>query len=148
MGFSHRRSLSNRLYYQQASELSDAVHSSVAMTERHFKHGKLQVASRNSKVSLSLSSSFTLALPPLPAEPVTAADISLLSRTGQLWIAKATSCRLEVVCSAEGMELDPRAVQTCIDSIVDCPVCVTTFQAPGLARCLASNWYSSGPSWA
>lgn len=93
------------------------------MTGRHFEYGNLQLASRNSQLSLSLSSSFTLALPALDTELVTADDISHLSRTGQLWIAKANPCRLAaVVSSSEGMDLDTGAIRSCIDSIIDCPV--------------------------
>lgn len=108
------------------------VFSSTAMTDRHFEHGELQLACRNSQLSLSLSSSFTLALPPLDTEPVTADDISHLSRTGQLWIAKANPCRLVVVSSIEGLDLDERALRSCIDSIIDCPV-RNTIYLPSLA---------------
>lgn len=112
------------------------------MTDKHFEHGKLQVSCRNSRLALSLSSSFTMALPPLSTEPVTAADISQLSRTGQLWIAKANHCRLEVISSVEGEDLDGNAIRACINSIADCPVRVSQ-------DCLltSSNLRSSGPNW-
>lgn len=95
-----------------------------AMTDKEFEHSELRVSSTNSNLSLSMSSSFTLTLPAMPAESLTATDISFLSRTGQLWISKANYCRFEIISSIEGADLDGRIVQKCINSVVECPVCI------------------------
>ncbi|OIW27296.1 hypothetical protein CONLIGDRAFT_671111 [Coniochaeta ligniaria NRRL 30616] len=85
-----------------------------------FDLGELQVTSKNSKQSLFLAISVTLDIPTAIGEQISPADLADMTKIGRLWIAKATTCRLEVAPSVQGVELHgPDASSTLAQYMVD-----------------------------
>ncbi|KAH8907072.1 hypothetical protein BR93DRAFT_978564 [Coniochaeta sp. PMI_546] len=75
------------------------------MPVKHFDLGELQTTSKNSKQSLLLACSITLDIPATIDEHISPTELAEMTETGRLWIAKATTCRLEVASSVQGGEL-------------------------------------------
>lgn len=69
------------------------------MPLKHFELGELQLTSKTSKVPLCVSCSVTLDLPPSLNESASLEDITGLTSAGELWISKATACRMDVKVS-------------------------------------------------
>ncbi|KAL1878562.1 hypothetical protein VTK73DRAFT_7827 [Phialemonium thermophilum] len=92
------------------------------MTEKHFQHSRIQISSSKSELTLTASSSFTLALPAMATPPSTATDVSLLSENGEIWICKANPCRIEVVATVAETISDKVSVRDCLTSITGCPI--------------------------
>ncbi|KAK0705321.1 hypothetical protein B0H67DRAFT_380205 [Lasiosphaeris hirsuta] len=57
--------------------------------------GSISVATKQSLLSLTLSSSFSIALPSLWPQPLTAAELCRSSKAGDIWIAKGGSCQID-----------------------------------------------------
>ena len=92
------------------------------MTDRHFEHGKLQVASKSSGLSLSLYSSLIICVPATFTDPFTLNDLPHLSSTGRLRVAKGSPCRLDITLSTEGVDAKLHALQVGANSIIECSV--------------------------
>lgn len=58
--------------------------------------GSVKVAGKRSNLSLTLSSSCSIALPSTWAANPTAEDLSHASSSGTLWISKAGSCQIDI----------------------------------------------------
>jgi len=99
------------------------------MPVQPFELGELQIASSSSKQSLYLACSITLDLPLSIDGQIDVEDLAELTGSGQLWIAKADTCRLEVAASvgvidAQGLDAPSALRQHIIEAIGACPVSV------------------------
>lgn len=102
------------------------------MPARVLGLGDLQVTSRNSKQSVLLTSSITLEMPTSIDEQAPLSDIADMTRSGQLWIAKAATSRLEVAASLQGAELtggegSSMLRQFMVETTGACPVSLVSF---------------------
>jgi len=100
--------------------------------------GSIKVASKQSgapgagatRTSLTLSSSFSVALPPSWPACTTASELAASSRRGDIWIAKAGSCLVEVETLIDGgrnnvgvsPELDTVELLEIADLVASCAV--------------------------
>jgi hypothetical protein len=87
----------------------------------------LRLSTRISHMSLTLSATMTLLLPSSWDKPATVDQLSVYSRTGQLWISKADQSRLEITTLTDGKPLgyscSDRLIQQCVvDAVSACPV--------------------------
>jgi len=64
--------------------------------------GSIEVSNKHSFSSLTLSSSFSIVLPPEWPETTTAAELCDASSAGDIWISKAGSCLVEVLTLVGG----------------------------------------------
>jgi hypothetical protein len=89
--------------------------------------GELQLKSKDTKQSLLLATSMTLDVPPMIAQQIDVEHLAEMTRTGQLWVSKASNCQLEVSASLQEVEvLGPNAISTLpqvmVDTMGGCPV--------------------------
>jgi hypothetical protein len=90
--------------------------------------GSFTLAKQGSQLTLALSSSITLKLPANYADNYDIANISEEVRTGRLWIAKSSSCRLEFEISLQecmllkGNENFQGSMEVILGLVSKCPV--------------------------
>ncbi|KAK3315020.1 hypothetical protein B0H66DRAFT_605937 [Apodospora peruviana] len=87
----------------------------------------ITVRQKHTKLSLTITTSFTIDLPSAVLDPSTAAEISQLSKTGELWVAKAGSCQVDFLTLVNGEHpecagVDPKVASTVVDLAADCPI--------------------------
>jgi hypothetical protein len=71
----------------------------LAMPLKYFKLGELQLTSKTSKAPLYVSCFATLDLPSSLDQSIDMMELARLTKEGELWISKATSCRMDVKVS-------------------------------------------------
>jgi hypothetical protein len=89
--------------------------------------GSFKVAGKTPSLTLSLSTSMTIALPPLWLEAPTAKELCRASATGTVWISKAGSCQIEMSTLINGQvpdtaSFDPTIIAAMTSFLPDCPV--------------------------
>ncbi|KAK3943449.1 hypothetical protein QBC46DRAFT_254129 [Diplogelasinospora grovesii] len=89
--------------------------------------GDLKLVKKPSNLSLALSSSVSVTLPPGCPEPVTAAELCQLSKSGRIWIAKGGSCQINFrtlvnAKPAASLGLSAKRLSDVLDLAADCPV--------------------------
>ncbi|KAL2019134.1 hypothetical protein VTK56DRAFT_10085 [Thermocarpiscus australiensis] len=89
--------------------------------------GSIKVAGKKSSLSLTLSSSFMITLPPSWPEPPTANELCQASLAGEIWISKAGSCLVEVLTlvndkNPDTVGFDPGVVAAVVSLSSECPV--------------------------
>jgi hypothetical protein len=72
------------------------------MTAVAIDLGRIEVSNKHSLSSLTLSSSFSIILPPGWPKPATAAELCDASSAGEIWMSKAGSCLVEVLTLIDG----------------------------------------------
>jgi hypothetical protein len=121
------------------------------MPVRLFELGELHIASKSSKQPLALTCSISLDLPASMNEQIGVKDLVEMTKSGQLWIAKATTCRLEVAASVQGVAVittEAEAVPTLLRFILDVIAGCTVSLPPFLLASIPSKHNSSGKIWA
>lgn len=89
--------------------------------------GTIKVAGKAPNLTLALSSSLTIALPPLWADAPTANELCHASSTGRIWISKAGSCQVDISSLVNNEVPDPASFDPSIMAAIasflsDCPV--------------------------
>lgn len=89
--------------------------------------GTIKVAGKAPNLTLALSSSLTIALPPLWADAPTAKELCHASSTGRLWISKAGSCQIDISSLINNEVPDPASFDPSIMAAIasflsECPV--------------------------
>jgi len=93
--------------------------------------GNITVTGGKADFLVSLSSSISISLPAAPSIPASAVELSLASKAGDLWIAKAGACQLDFLTLINGEPLDCTTIgkdvaSTIINLAADCPVWMPT----------------------
>jgi hypothetical protein len=91
--------------------------------------GTIKVAGKTPNLSLTLSSSVTIALPSSWSETPTAEELCHASSTGRIWISKAGSCQVDMSSLVNNEVLnpasfDPSIVAAIANFLPECSVCV------------------------
>lgn len=93
--------------------------------------GSIEVARKKPRVSLTLSTSFTIALPPSWSEPPTADELHQASSAGRIWVSKAGSCHVEVLTLINDERadsvLEPNLMATIVNLVSECSVSSASF---------------------
>ncbi|KAK3320884.1 hypothetical protein B0T19DRAFT_251794 [Cercophora scortea] len=98
--------------------------------------GNIKTSTRKpSKLSLTLSVSCTIVLPPSWPGPPTAPQICASSQAGDLWVAKAGSCQLDFLTLINGeplerLEIDQVLASEIINLVDACSVTAPCNQFP------------------
>jgi hypothetical protein len=90
--------------------------------------GKIKVAGKTPNLSLTLSSSCTVALPAPWTHSASATELCQASSMGDIWISKAGSCQIDVSTLINGQvpdaeSLDPSIMTAVANFASDCSVC-------------------------
>ncbi|GAB1313253.1 hypothetical protein MFIFM68171_03463 [Madurella fahalii] len=89
--------------------------------------GSIKVTGKKHNLSLTLSSSFTIMLPPSWSTSYTADELRKAFLAGELWVSKPGSCRIEFLTLLNsglcgGASLDPSVIAAIISLASECPV--------------------------
>ena len=89
--------------------------------------GSVKVAGKTPYLTLSLSSSLTIALPPSWPEAPTAEELCQASSTGNIWISKAGSCQIDILSLVNNQvpdttSLDPSIMTAIAGFLPECTV--------------------------
>jgi hypothetical protein len=89
--------------------------------------GTIKVAGKAPNLTLTLSSSLTIALPPSWSEASTAEELYQASSTGRIWISKAGSCQVDISSFVNNevpgpASLDPSIMAAIASFLSDCSV--------------------------
>ncbi|KAK3344099.1 hypothetical protein B0T25DRAFT_615574 [Lasiosphaeria hispida] len=89
--------------------------------------GSISVATKQSLLSLTVSSSFSIGQPLPWPQPPTPAELSQSSKAGEIWIAKGGSCQIDFraivnVGLSGTASCDPNAASKVVHMAAECPV--------------------------
>ena len=98
-----------------------------AMLTASVDLGRIKVAGKTPNLTLSLSSSLTIALPRSWSEVPTAEELCHASSTGNIWISKAGSCQIDILSLVnnqvpDATSLDPSIMTAIAGFLPECTV--------------------------
>lgn len=89
--------------------------------------GSIRVAGKTPNLTLSMSSSLTIGLPPSWPEAPTAEELRHASSTGKIWISKTGSCQIDMLSLInnqvpDATSLDPNIMTAIAGFLPECSV--------------------------
>ncbi len=105
------------------------------MTTTVVDLGSLKLSSRDTSLTLTLSSTCCLLLPCNLTRGVSPDELSRLVKAGQLWIYRAGTCRLGVLTNVDGDNFDPWSIdseenQSVVEAVGSCQVSMYNSLSP------------------